>query len=271
MSVISAVRPNMVGRTYNGTMIASLDRSSPLPLWAQLEADLRARLGNGEFDDRFPTDAELTAQYEVSRHTVREAVRHLNQNGLLRRERGRGTVLNKSEFEQPLGALYSLFDSVESAGVEQRSEILAVGETTEPFAADHLGLEPGERLWHLERIRYAGSEPLAVDRVWLPLEVGTLLADQDFTHTALYVELERVGGGRPDRGWERITPVVPTATERRQLGLATGDAAFSLERLGCLDDRPVEWRVTVIRGDRFRFVADWGGDADGEVRFAPVE
>ena len=252
-------------------MIATLDRSSPLPLWAQLEADLRRRLGDGEFDERFPTDAELTSQYDVSRHTVREAVRHLNQNGLLRRERGRGTVVNKSEFEQPLGALYSLFDSVESQGVEQRSEILAVGETTEPVAAEYLGLEPEDRLWHLERLRFAGDEPLAVDRVWLPVDIGATLAGQDFTHTALYVELERMGGGRPDRGWERITPVVPTATERKQLGLAKGDAAFSLERLGACGDRPVEWRVTVIRGDRFRFVADWGGDTDGEVRFAPVD
>ncbi|MCP5028639.1 MAG: GntR family transcriptional regulator [Actinomycetia bacterium] len=251
-------------------MIATLDRSSPLPLWAQLEADLRRRLGDGEFDERFPTDAELTGQYEVSRHTVREAVRHLNQNGLLRRERGRGTIVNKSEFEQSLGALYSLFDSVESRGVEQRSEVLAVGETTEPVAAEYLGLESGERLWHLERIRFAGDEPLAVDSVWLPLDIGALLADHDFSHTALYVELERVGGGRPDQGWERITPVVPTATERRQLGLAKGDAAFSLERLGLLGDRPVEWRVTMIRGDRFRFVADWGA-AEGEARFAPVE
>jgi GntR family transcriptional regulator len=101
--------------------------------------------------------------------------------------------------------------------------------------------------------------------------LGAKLADHDFTHTALYAELERVGGGRPDRGWERITPVVPTATERRQLRLEKGEAAFSLERLGWLGDRPVEWRVTVIRGDRFRFVAAWGGDHDGEVRFAPVE
>ncbi|MCP3854591.1 MAG: GntR family transcriptional regulator [Actinomycetia bacterium] len=252
-------------------MIAPLDRSSPLPLWAQLEADLRQRLGDGEFDDRFPTDAELTSQYDVSRHTVREAVRHLNQNGLLRRERGRGTVVNKSEFEQRLGALYSLFDSVESQGVEQRSEILAVGETTEPVAAANLGLELDERIWHLERLRFAGEEPLAVDRVWLPLDVGSQIAEQDFTHTALYVELEGVGGGRPDRGWERITPVVPTAIERRQLGLAKGDAAFSLERLGSLGDQPLEWRVTVIRGDRFRFVVDWGGDNDGEVRFTPAD
>ena len=93
----------------------SLDRSSPMPLWAQLETALRTRLDSNEFDERFPTDSELVEQYGVSRHTVREAIRHLNKTGILRRERGRGTVVNRAEFEQPLGALYSLFQSIETA------------------------------------------------------------------------------------------------------------------------------------------------------------
>ncbi|MCO4833440.1 MAG: GntR family transcriptional regulator, partial [Acidimicrobiaceae bacterium] len=87
-----------------------LDRNSPLPLWAQLEADLQRRLDSGEFNDGpFPTDLALTNDYDVSRHTVREAIRHLNKTGVLKRERGRGTVVNRSEFEQSLGTLYSLF------------------------------------------------------------------------------------------------------------------------------------------------------------------
>ena len=43
-----------------------LDRSSELPLWAQLEAELRRALDDGDFDDRFPTDLELTRRAEQS-------------------------------------------------------------------------------------------------------------------------------------------------------------------------------------------------------------
>ena len=58
--------------------IERLQRDHPMPLWAQLEAELRRRLQAGEFaDGAFPTDLELTRSYEVSRHTVREAVRQL--------------------------------------------------------------------------------------------------------------------------------------------------------------------------------------------------
>ena len=140
-----------------------LDRDSPMPLWAQLESDLWRRLEDGEFDEGFPTDLDLTDTYEVSRHTVREAVRHLNKTGVLKRERGRGTVLNRAEFEQSLGTLYSLFQSVESAGVQQTSEVLRLEIVSDPVAASHLDIDEGADLILLERLRFAGGVPLAVE------------------------------------------------------------------------------------------------------------
>ena len=75
-----------------------MDRASPMPLWAQVLSDLSDRLGAGEFDERFPTDQELVEAYGVSRQTVREAVRRLADDGLLARERGRGTRVRAVEF-----------------------------------------------------------------------------------------------------------------------------------------------------------------------------
>lgn len=237
-----------------------------MPLWAQLEAELRRRLDAGEFDDGFPTDAQLVSRYEVSRHTVREAIRHLNKTGVLRRERGRGTVVNRAEFEQPLGGLYSLFRSIESAGVAQTSTVLEMGPAINPEAASHLGVDEETELFHLERIRFAGDLPLAVDRAWLPLELAAPLLDADFSHTALYDELERSCGIRPNRGWERLMPVLPSFADRDRLGLKRNDAAFFLERLGQFNDRTIEWRTTTIRGDRYRFVADWSSNEGGGLQ-----
>lgn len=231
-----------------------------MPLWAQLEADLRDRLEAGEFDDGFPTDAQLVKRYEVSRHTVREAIRHLNKTGILKRERGRGTVVNRAEFVQPLGGLYSLFRSIEAAGVAQTSEVLQVRVDADPIAASHLGLDDDAELFFLERVRYAAEQPLAVDRAWLPLALAAPLLEVDFSRTALYDELERAQGIRPDRGWERLTPVLPSFSDRERLDLKRNDAAFFLERLGQHGDDVIEWRTTTIRGDRYRFVADWSSN-----------
>lgn len=235
-----------------------LDRTSPLPLWAQLEGDLKRRLDGGEFDDgAFPTDLMLTRDYDVSRHTVREAIRHLNKTGVLKRERGRGTVVNRSEFEQSLGTLYSLFQSVESTGVEQTSEVLELGIVHNALAASHLKVAEDTDLVLLARLRLAGGAPLALDRAWLPRTIAEPLLDVDWAHTALYSELRRIGSPVPTQGWERLTPICPNAADRAKLKIAKSDAAFHLERLGSHNSEPIEWRTTVIRGDRFRFVTDW--------------
>lgn len=237
-----------------------------MPLWAQVEADLRARVEAGEFTDAFPTDLELTKAYDVSRHTVREAIRHLNQTGLLKRERGRGTVVNRAEFEQSLGTLYSLFQSIESNGVEQESEVLACEVVADAVAASHLNIDADAELVVLERLRFAAGAPLAVDRAWLPAEFARPLLKVDWSHTALYNELARIDAPVPNQGWERLTPIVPLPVDRTRLGLRKSDAAFFLERLGVRDGVAVEWRTTILRGDRYRFVTDWSTGGQTALR-----
>lgn len=253
-----------------GPPITALDRNSPMPLWAQLEVELRRRLEAGEFDEGFfPTDHELTDVYEVSRHTVREAVRHLNKTGLLKRERGRGTVVNRAEFEQSLGTLYSLFQSVESTGVEQTSKVLQLEVVTDAAAASHLEVGEDTSLVLLSRLRLAGGAPLAVDRAWLTHEVAEPLLEVDWSHTALYDELATAGCPVPNQGQERLTPIVPTPADRTLLDLRKGDAAFFLERQGRRDGTPIEWRTTIIRGDRFRFISDWTAGSQSQLRPSP--
>jgi GntR family transcriptional regulator len=254
---------------------ATLDRDGGEPLWSQLERELRRRMELGHFGARFPTDRELMEIYGVSRHTARHAVGQLGADGIVRRARGVGTSVDLRTFERSLGSLYSLFQVVEESGVTQHSAVRRLGLVRDPMAAERLGLDPDADLVLLDRIRYAGGDPLALDRVWLPAAVASPLLDADFTHTSLYNELERVTGRRPNEGWERIHPAIPTAEQRDALDLSDGDAVFCIERLGTNDGEPVEWRITAIRGDRFTFVADWSAGQRSELRlqmmgFGPI-
>jgi GntR family transcriptional regulator len=236
----------------------ALDRTSALPLWAQLYEDVRHRLHEGEFTDGFPSEMELVRAYQVSRNTVRQAMRRLRADGSVVAERGRRPRLAGSgEIEQPLGALYSLFASVEASGLEQRSEVRALGVVVDPEAATQLGCERSAPLVHLERLRLAGSDPLALDRIWVPYDIGGRLLEVDFTHTAFYDELLRHAGVAVSSGWEKIRAVVPAEVERRALALPTGAAALVIDRLGRWRGRSVEWRRTLVRGDRFSLIADF--------------
>jgi len=233
-----------------------LVRKGTQPLWAQLLADLRSRLDSHEFDESFPGELALVAEYGVSRHTVREALRRLRDEGLVVAGRGRAPRLAAPlEIEQQLGSIYSLFSAVESTGREQRSVVRTLDVRADGVVAARLGLEESTPLVHLERLRLAEGEPLAVDRVWLPAEIATPLLEVDFTHTGVYDELERLCGVRVAGGRENIRAVVPTDEERRLLGVDGQVAALAIERLGSSAGRAVEWRHTLVRGDRFTLTA----------------
>jgi GntR family transcriptional regulator len=236
--------------------MAVLDRGSDEPLWRQLQTDLMARLAAGEFADRFPGELALVEEYAVSRHTVRQALRRLRTDGVIVAERGRQPRIAPSpEIEQPMGALYSLFASVEAAGLDQHSVVRTLDLRADAVIAARLGLEGSAPLVHLERLRLADDQPLALDRVWLPADVAAPLLGADFTHTGLYVELAERAGVRLDQGREEIHAVIPTPAERALLRCPATAAVLSIHRLGYAGGRAIEWRHTIVRGDRFALTA----------------
>lgn len=237
--------------------VRPVDRSAALPLWAQVQADIERRLRRGEFADAFPGEMALVEEYAVSRHTVREALRRLRETGLVDAARGRSPRVADQEITQPQGTLYSLFSSVEASGQHQRSIVRRLDARADGTVAARLGLEESTPLIYLERIRLADEEPLAMDRVWIPARLAAPLLDADFTQTSLYAELDRRCGVRLTGGREEVRAVLPTAAERVLLGLTDHSAALAIDRIGELRGQPVEWRQTLVRGDRFSLHTDF--------------
>ncbi|NYH84090.1 GntR family transcriptional regulator [Actinopolymorpha cephalotaxi] len=183
---------------------------------------------------------------------MREALRKLRSEGLVTAERGRSPMpVQPAEIEQPLGTLYSLFASVEAAGHTQHSVVMALDIRADGVVTTRLGLEESTPLLYLARLRLADSEPLAIDRVWLPASIAAPLLEADFANTALYHELDTRCGTRLSRGHERLRAVIPTPAEQELLDMPEGTAAFAIDRLAYSVDRAVEWRQTLVRGDRF--------------------
>jgi GntR family transcriptional regulator len=246
-----------ISLTHTGGVANRADGS--LTLWAQVLDDLRRRIAEGEFDDRFPGDLELVERYAVSRHTVREAVRRLQAEGLVERHRGQGSFVVQGRIDQSVDTLYSLFLSVEEHGIIQESVVRHLEQRHDEEAATTLRC-PGQPLLYLERIRLGDGKPIALDCSWLPLSLARPLLSADFHHTALYEQLAERCGVRLTSGWERIRPVIPDRTQREILQITTHQPAFAIERMGLRDGAPVEWRHSIVRGDRLSFVARWTSD-----------
>ena len=234
------------------TPAARLDRRASIPLWRQLAQDLHGRLESGEFARGLPGEVELGAQYTVSRHTVREALRQLRAEGVISTGRGRRPRLTGPDavIAQPTGIAYSLFSSVEACGLTQTSVVRVLAVRADGVIAPRLGLEESTPLVHLERLRLADARPLALDRVWLPASVGEPLLDVDFHRTSLYEELARTGIAVTG-GQETVRAVIPSGADHDALDLQPPSAVFSVERTGTSSGVPIEWRHTLVRADRF--------------------
>jgi GntR family transcriptional regulator len=245
-----------------------IDRTSPVPLWAQLLSVLRERIASGTYNEAFPTDAQLEVEFSLSRHTTREAVRRLQDEGIIQRRRGVGTFVMPAAADRPYGTIYSLYRAIEAQGREQRSDVLDLSLVTDAEVAERLGVDASTALVRLERLRRVDGAPLAHDTAWLPADIARALLDVDFSRTALYDELARTCGVHPDAGSECVRPVLPDERDRILLQLDPDVATYRIERHAFAGDVPIEWRETLVRADRFALVAQWSPGSRHEPALA---
>jgi GntR family transcriptional regulator len=215
----------------------------PSRLWATVLADLRVRLDNGEFTDRFPTDRELCAHYGVSRHTVREAVRRLEV--VDRRPRLGGRV------RRPPSALENLGSTLRALGTD-----LALVETSRSrhrcrTIATALAASPTASLAVVSQVLVADGQPLLVSELWLararPLDAGVVAPLLGLAPRSDSLSVAD----------ESVLPAVATAGICAALRLADGAAVFCVEQR--LEDRhgPAGWHRVHIRPERYRCVVRW--------------
>ncbi len=232
----------------------SLDRSSPVPLYFQIAEQLERAISDGQLapGDKMDNEIALAAELGLSRPTMRQAIQVLVDKGLLVRKRGVGTQVVQNRIRRSV-ELTSLHDDLDRAGKHPRTTVLRLelGEAG-PEARDHLGLADGDLVWDLERLRYAGDEPLALLHNTVPRSVADLGA-VDLDRTGLYEVLRARGvhmrvanqeiGARRARPWEA------------QLLREPEDAPLLTMQRTAYDDggRAVEYGTHVYRPDLYSF------------------
>lgn len=230
-----------------------LDRTSSIPLWQQLLGDLRARMVTGEFVGEFPGELALVEQYGVSRHTVREALRELRDDGVVTAARGRRPQLLPVDASQVAGSLSGLVAlGGRSALAGGRWNVRVRELRADGVVAARMGLEESSPLLHLERVLLVDHVPLLLDRAWFDGTLGRPLLDVDLTGTTLYEELASHCGVRLTQAREHLQARVADRGEQAALQLsdALDSPVIAVQRTGCCEGRPVEHRRTVVRADR---------------------
>jgi len=210
-----------------------LDRHSPIPLYHQLVELLKQEIAADIYrpGDRIPSEGELMSEVGVSRTTVRLALKALENEGLVRREQGRGTFVATPRIRSQFPALLSFSQEVEQMGYRPGTVLLDVTESLIPPSVEaYLGLQPGQPALRVVRMRTADSQPIALTTSWLNLVEFPKLRDLDYTQLSLYTLFEEESELIIVRAIQRILADLATEREAEVLAVSFGSPVVRLSR-----------------------------------------
>ncbi len=151
-----------------------------LPLYQQVKNKLIEQINNGSFKpgEKLPTESEMQKQFSVSRPTIRHALTDIENEGLISRRRGVGTIVRHKSFKKDLLQLSSFSETVRLMGKKPSHKILSVDIVEPPSRIADLfdGGEPN-KVWKVKRLCLADSEPFSIHTLYLPPELGFSLQD----------------------------------------------------------------------------------------------
>lgn len=237
-----------------------ISRASKLPLHHQLYDLLRGKIRSGEWIEgqMIPTEPELINQYGVSRIVIRQVLNRLVNEGMIFRQQGRGSFVAERRLEEGLSRIISFTEDMRQRGLTPKTRILFTGLIPAPEdIAEHLGIQAGDELARLERLRLANDEPMSIEEAHLVHRYFPGVLNEDYALVPLRETLQQKYGVRITRARQVIRAVQATAEQARLLTTQGKSPLLLVERVSFSEqNQPVEFLRIYFRGDRYSLYND---------------
>jgi GntR family transcriptional regulator len=223
--------------------------------YLDIAAHLRELVAASEPGDLLPSDADLCQEFDVSRMTARQAVQLLVNEHLVERRRGRGTFVAPRRVPRALGSPLSFTESMRQRGLTASSRpIESRVATANDTEAQALGLDQGDPIFVIERVRLANGMPMAIERVALPTSVAAAI-DTSLESGSLHRAFE-ASDMVPSKAHADVSARLSTDWEQEQLEIGPNTVVLTEERtIFDQENRVLEHTVTLYAADRYSFSA----------------
>ncbi len=242
---------------HSGLDIGPVDADGPLPLYRQIENDLRRLIGSGKLppDATLPPEKELCRAYGVSRHTIRRALARLVADDLISRRAGRGTRVKTQADRMEFYLDRSFTRQMADMGRVAHSRVLklskeVVDESYRSVFDDHNGSE----CLHLVRLRFGDDEPIALQSSIVLTDLCPGLDDYDFNQESLYDVLAREYQLIITEIQHIISAVIADEFQAELLRVDYNAPLLLVRTIALLDDdQLIESTLTYYRADRYEY------------------
>lgn len=233
----------------------TIDRDSKVPLYYQLTELLLESIRRGDLEpgDMLPTEQQLQEQHDLSRTTVRQALRELELEGLVTRYRGRGTFVTEPKVTH--NPRLSLTDYLQQKGMNPGWRVLDAEWLAAPSeVAERLDIPAESEAYRLRRLRLADGDPIGYHVAFVSPDFSGAIDEQALDQGGSLRYLQR-GNELAESMADRFLEAVGASdVEAQHLGVEPGDPLLLIRRLVVSrDKRPIEDFRGVYRGDRFQY------------------
>jgi len=231
-----------------------LDKKSPIPVYYQLKKIIEKDIKSGKLKpgDPIKTEMEYCEEFGISRMTVRQALKELENDGLILRERGRGSFVSHLKIEQE--GLMSFTDMAKNKNMVPSTIVVSFDSIKIEKVADKININPEDDIYQLVRIRNADNIPVAVERAYLPVKMVSDFNTKDLTGS-LYKILTEDYGITILTSKTSFSSVMASEELKKQLKITEDMPLLKLENL-YYSPKLVYYEVSYYRSDYFKITVN---------------
>lgn len=237
-----------------------INKTGPEPIYVQVQNWIMENISSGIWkpNEKIPSESDLADKLQISRGSLKQAIKQLVEDGVLLQIHGKGTFVKGKQLESPVAErLISTAESLLESGNQFTTRVVSVEKLNAPHAvAQFLSMQESDQVYKLQRIRYLEEIPVMFLVNYLSFERFPDLDKVDFENETLFSIMEQRYECKIHWGKRSFMAEGATKSKAELLQIEKGTPIILLEQITYSDQsEPLEYSKVWIRSDQMKLTS----------------
>ncbi len=236
----------------------TLTGQSRQPLYKEVKLAITRMLSSGEMQagEAIPTEKQLCEIFGTSIGTIRRAIDELVAEHVLIRQQGRGTFLAPYSPDRMLNIFFNIVSKDGRREVPIVQTLSFQNDISDAETAKELAIRDGDEIYKIHNIMLMGGEPAVLDEIRISSVLFPGLTETEFVSRdmTIYDLYQNRFGINVIRTSDRLRSIPADVSTAKRLNIPLGMPLLEILRVAVtFEDRPVEWRRTLLNTENFEY------------------